>query len=156
MTDNEIFANEILCIRRRACGRCNGGTDCESCDLLMNETEIIEAYQRAMKQNDLIKRQKAEIERLEIELQAMRGAANSYKAEVERLQNVYPCKVKVGNRCEVWANSLDDYDKFIGDVSAEGIKEFWEELKARNTMDRRIISVASGDNLVKAMTEQKG
>ena len=58
MTDNEIFANEILCIRRRACGRCNGGTDCESCDLLMNETEIIEAYQRAMKQNDLIKRQK--------------------------------------------------------------------------------------------------
>ena len=64
MTDNEIIANEILCIRRRASGRCNGGTDCNTCDLLMNETEIIKAYQRAMKQNDLINRQKAENERL--------------------------------------------------------------------------------------------
>lgn len=65
MTDNEIIANEILCIRRRASGKCNGGTDCNTCDLLMNETEIINAYQRAMKQNDLINRQKEEIEELE-------------------------------------------------------------------------------------------
>ena len=83
MTDNEIIANEILCIRRRASGRCNGGTDCNTCDLLMNETEIIKAYQRAMKQNDLINRQKEEIDRLNIELQSMRSAANSYKMHYE-------------------------------------------------------------------------
>ena len=35
---------------------------------------------------DLINRQKAEIEGLNIEFKAMRGAANSYKAEVDRLQ----------------------------------------------------------------------
>ena len=35
---------------------------------------------------DLINRQQAKIADLEIELKAMRGAANSYKAEVERLK----------------------------------------------------------------------
>ena len=73
MTDNEIFANEILCIRRRATGRCNGGTDCCNCDLRMDETEIITAYQRAMKQNDLIDRQKADIERWNKELNIIRA-----------------------------------------------------------------------------------
>lgn len=38
-------------------------------------------------QNDLTSA-KAEIERLEVELKAMRGAANSYKAEVERLRAI--------------------------------------------------------------------
>ena len=41
MTDNEILTNEILCIKRRASGKCNGGTDCNTCDLIMNEAEII-------------------------------------------------------------------------------------------------------------------
>lgn len=35
---------------------------------------------------ELINRQRAEIKRLEIELKAMRGAANSFKADVKRLQ----------------------------------------------------------------------
>ena len=34
---------------------------------------------------DLINRQKAEIERLNVEIKAMRGAANSYKLEYKRL-----------------------------------------------------------------------
>lgn len=37
---------------------------------------------------DLINRQKAEIERLNGELQAMRGAANSYRLECERLNKL--------------------------------------------------------------------
>lgn len=36
-------------------------------------------------QQNIINLQKAEIDNLNIELQAMRGAANSYKAEIERL-----------------------------------------------------------------------
>lgn len=118
-------------------------------------------------QRGLIDYQKAEIEELNIELIAMRGAANSYKAEVERLNNEvnlltensistkYPCCVLCGNGA-ILTKTLDDYDNLIGDISAEGIKEFWNELKARNTMDRRIISVESGDNLVKELTEGNG
>ena len=37
---------------------------------------------------DLINRQQAELERLNIELQAMRNAANSYKIENERLEKI--------------------------------------------------------------------
>ena len=37
------------------------------------------------------------------------------------------------------------------EIRAETCKEFWEELKRRNTMDERIVSVASGDNLLKEL-----
>lgn len=64
MTDNEIFGTEIKCINRRANGKCNGGTDCCKCDLLMNEKDIISAYERAIANSNLINRLQAEIERL--------------------------------------------------------------------------------------------
>ena len=37
----------------------------------------------------------------------------------------------------------------------EAIKEFWNILKAQNTMDERIISVKSGDDLLKEMVGEK-
>ena len=64
MADNEIFGTEIKCINRRANGKCNGGTDCCKCDLLMNEKDIISAYERAIANSNLINRLQAEIERL--------------------------------------------------------------------------------------------
>ena len=109
MTDNEIIANEILCIRRRASGRCNGGTDCNTCDLLMNETEIINAYQRAMKQNDLINRQKAEIERLQ--------------KEIEVKDNIY--QRNTGLRKKRIFDLIDELKK----AKSEAIKEFAEEIE---------------------------
>lgn len=69
-------------------------------------------------------RQKAEIERLKVDLQSMRNAANSYKMHYEN-------------------------------AKVEAVKEFWDRLKAQNTIDKRIISFKSGDNLVKEMTEVK-
>ncbi|MBE7092726.1 MAG: hypothetical protein E7365_06070 [Clostridiales bacterium] len=63
---------------------------------------------------------------------------NRQKAEIERLQGEigslnkkYPCTVDVGNNCLVYARSLDDYDKLIGDISAEAVKEFAEKLKEK-------------------------
>ena len=79
MTDNEIFETEIKCINRRANGKCNGGTDCCKCDLLMNEKDIISAYERAIANSSLINRQQTEIEELKIENKSLRSAANSYK-----------------------------------------------------------------------------
>ena len=65
---------------------------------------------------DLINRQKAEIERLNLENLQM-------VASIKRLKS-------------------------------EAIKEFWNELKRRNTLDYRIVSTITGDNLVKEMTEK--
>ena len=67
MTDNEIFGTEIKCINRRANGKCNGGTDCCKCDLLMNEKDIISAYERAIANSNLINRLQAELEKLKAE-----------------------------------------------------------------------------------------
>ena len=111
MTDNEIFETEIKCINRRANGKCNGGTDCCKCDLLMNEKDIISAYERAIANNDLINRLQAEIEKL--------------KTEEEK----YPFKCVVPFNSMICSKSIDDYDRLIDDIGVEAIKEFAERLK---------------------------
>lgn len=58
-------------------------SDCENCPYC-KEKACTERLNRKI--ISLINRQQAEIERLNIELKAMRGAANYYKAENERLQ----------------------------------------------------------------------
>jgi predicted RNase H-like nuclease (RuvC/YqgF family) len=84
MTDNEIVKALECCHQVNGCDRCPLHSYSAEC-------EILNTYAL-----DLIKRQKAEIEKLqhenselEIELKAMRGAANSYKAEVERLKTMH-------------------------------------------------------------------
>ena len=61
-------------------------------------------------------------------------------------------------------NRLKKYDeerdirlhaRLIANAKNEAIKEFWNRLKAQNTMDERIISVKSGDDLVKEMVGEK-
>ena len=74
MTDKEIIKALECCFVNRSCTGCSQyGKDC--C--------IVQTGAKAL---DLINRQQAKIANLEIELKAMRGAANSYKAEVERLE----------------------------------------------------------------------
>lgn len=61
---------------------------------------------------DLINRQRAENERLNVELKAMRGAANSYKLEYNRLlQKLQQAKSK----------AIKEFAKFIIDKSENGI-----------------------------------
>ena len=45
----EILENEIRCINRRAQGECNGGNDCQTCDLVLPDVEIISALNTAIK-----------------------------------------------------------------------------------------------------------
>lgn len=58
MTDEQVFENEIKCIIRRNECVCNGGSDCIKCDLLMDSEEIVKCYNRAIKNINLINRQK--------------------------------------------------------------------------------------------------
>ena len=157
MTDNEIIANEILCIRRRASDRCNGGTDCNTCDLLMNETEIIKAYQRAMKQNDLINRLQDEKQALINGQETLQNTIMEQKAEIERLKDeliisdgeeiklrddMYVLKDEL-QRAKVEISKHFDY---MDEVANEAIDVFADSLKIK--LNRMI------DNLVKEMTEE--
>ncbi|MEE0982180.1 MAG: hypothetical protein U0K91_10875 [Acutalibacteraceae bacterium] len=119
----------------------------------MNNSEIIKAYEEEISkpQNhyigtvgilwnvlDLIKRQQAEIDRLNIDLKAMRGAANSWKAEVQRI-----CK-----------KEFDNIEVDIEIVKSEAVREFAEKLKSMLSFGR-YTSYEQIDNLVKEMTEGK-
>ena len=122
MTDRQIFENEIKCITRRNECVCNGGSDCIKCDLLMDSEEIVKCYNRAIKNVDLMNRQKVEIENLKVELKVMRGAANSYKMAYEKLKKTpYEMQVEVS-------------DKIEKQIKSEAIKEFAERLKIKVKM----------------------
>ena len=59
---------------------------------------------------------------------------NRQKAEIERLKDAvadheYANCVAVKNGL-IYTYTLDDYDRLIGDISAEAIKEFAERLKS--------------------------
>lgn len=90
-----------------------------------------------------IQRQNVEIERLKEKCDSLDLVIDNKKNEIRRL------KYRV--------NKLENYDaardaklhsKLRKQARAEGMKEFWEELKKRNTMDERIVSVDSGDKLL--------
>ena len=131
MTDNEIFETEIKCINRRANGKCNGGTDCCKCDLLMDENDIISAYERAIANSDLINRQKTEIERLK-----------------ECPKCIYEYDGKTTEYC---VQGPCSNFKTVEQIKSEAIKEFAEKLKKRFYLcaGRCVVNVYHIDNLLK-------
>ena len=68
------------------------------------------------------------------------------QAEIKRLQSQV-------NRLKKYDEERDIalHAKLIKNSKAEAIREFWNRLKAQNTMDERIISVKSGDELIEEM-----
>ena len=154
MTDSEIklcanseMAIDILEFIKRGCEKSyqDGG--------VKKYTEALQMGIDALAETN---RQNAEIERLQ--------------GQIESLNKEYPCIVKMNDYCLVYARSLDDYDNLIGDISAEGIKEFAERLKATDTADLVGEQYINGeiygyfysnafetkiDSLVKEMTEQR-
>ena len=157
MTDNEILANEILCIRRRSSGSCNGGTDCNTCDLLMNESEIIAVYERAMKQNDLIHRQKAELSKKDTEIDILIRKKESLNDEISELQHkIASCNAEI-KRLEFDNVHWNDWE-----VKCRAINEFAERLKedipfiTSHLGNVSVLSLYRNiDNLVQEMTERK-
>lgn len=68
-------------------------------DLINRQKDEIEALIAG--QETLQKYRDEEINHLEIELKAMRGAANSYKAEVERLQKENDVLIETYSKCQI-------------------------------------------------------
>lgn len=114
----------------------------------MTDNEIIKAL------SDRINRQAAEIVKLDAELKAMKGAANSYKLELER-------KEKELHRAKVEISKHFDY---LDEAANEAIKEFAERLKRTSIGleigdDKKfkvtVVSTVAIDSIAKEMTEEK-
>ena len=139
MTDKEI----IKCAE-------NCTSDSPSCGIcLYNDDRLTssECMGELMKDLfDLINRQQAEIAELqrkntelEIELKAMRGAANSYKAEVERLKKIVEDYAKAARVIELYlhkfCNKKLPYDEMIADASRKAEEEIERLQKAIKVQD---------------------
>lgn len=139
MTDNEIFETEIKCINRRANGKCNGGTDCCKCDLLMNEKDIISAYERAIANSNLI---------------------NRLQAEIERLKECPKCIYEYdGKTTEYCVQGPCSNFKTVEQIKSEAYKEFAEKLKKRYDNPVWYLGGSNGffdnlDNFVKEMVDE--
>ena len=90
----------------------------------------IGVFQKAL---DFIKRQKEVINRLNIELQSMRSAANSYKMELERLKSEIEKANEVDRKAEIQAlkESKENAKLFceaINNAKSEVVKEFTKKV----------------------------
>ena len=162
------YTNEQI-IKALEC--CKSEEGCDKCPLeelgVLKCTVITAEY--ALKQ---INRLKAENEKLTIELKAMRGAANSYKAEVERLKEEDKNQKLVLEEIEDFINPLPfetDFAKAIRIAKSEARKEFAERLKEKSsscvtsTNGREIyetksytIMATTIDNLLEEMERENG
>lgn len=139
MTDNEIIKALECCnkpIRENSCTECAFYRSGKCSSNMLNAAL------------DLINRQKAEIERLNVELKSMRGAANSYKLENERLlQKLQQAK--------------SEATKELAEILKEGIQENHYYTSTEDMGNRkRYVHITNIkdfsqyiDNLVKEMTE---
>ena len=100
---------------------------------------------------ECINRQAAEIERMNVELKAMRGAANSYRLELERKEDeLHRAKVEISKHFD-----------YVDEAADEAIKEFADRLKSRlrfyyqnQGMLEKEFCLLHIDKAVKEMTEE--
>ncbi len=122
MTDNEIIKAFECCYIDKPCeecpcydGKCDFGSD---------------VYELPRRIFDLIGRLQAEKSNLEIEFKAMRGAANSYKAEIERLSEaIYKGTLTTATQLRAEENYFRQQVEKIKRAKAEANKEFIEKIE---------------------------
>lgn len=132
MTDEEIIEALDLCTQQ------NGSIPCYDCPCWNHDEQECEGIDYTVTRN-LINRQKAEYENLDTKLKAMRGAANSYKAENERLNEIIKnCHKEILQKCDSCNNR----------IKTEAYKEFAERL----IKNSRLIAYANGFD-VKAVVD---
>ena len=111
LTDNEIIKAYEFCLKDKGCTGCVADKNSKSdeFDCKLKPQDII----------DLFNRLQAEKQNLEIELKAMRGAANSYKAENKRLYIAFEENQKA---TKFWKDKSET-------AKAEAYKECIEKVK---------------------------
>ncbi|MEE1239285.1 MAG: hypothetical protein UHO61_05115 [Acutalibacteraceae bacterium] len=155
LTDSEI-KKALECCSKKNCKQCpNFSEDIECSEKLINLTL------------DLITRQQAELENLKVELQSMRGAANSLKmhyeeaqAQIERLKKT---EIEIDDFCRRLCRmrmlngnaiaSYEDLQNYIQQEKSEAVKEFAARLKEKRkkAITCEVVIVDDIDNLAKEM-----
>ena len=111
MTDNEIIKALECCVDEMGCTK---GCPCFDQKAKGSHCTVSKKLELEKLTLDLINRQKAEIERLKTESKLL---TDNHPA------NTHSNCVAVANGL-IFTKTLADYDKLIGDISAEAIKEF--------------------------------
>lgn len=132
MSDSEIIKALECCMK----------AECQNCPMYIKENQSCKGIQ-IFDVVVLINRQKAEIDRLNIDLKAMRGVANSWKVEVQRI-----CK-----------KEFDNIEIDIETAKSEAVREFAESLKRKSELvapsvwaiPYRAVAVTDIDKLVEGM-----
>ena len=149
MTDNQIIKALERCPQHTECCYCNSLEECgnkriliESVfDLINRQKAIIEKSEKVEHFADrAIETANAEIERLNIELQSMRSAANSYKMHYEKAQT----EIK---RLQKNIDGLNIFTKnHIKVIRLQAIKEFVEKFaKALSEFDMSSVGLPDYD-----------
>ena len=145
MTDNEII--KFM--------QCVIGNDANCSECAYQKTLPFPSCRRTCAKDalDLINRQKAEIERLQMDNKQLQSDVINANQNWDHIKGLWECEKE---KVESAKQKVICACKMLNTVKSEAIKEFAEKLKNRNTtMDKRIISVEIVDNLVKEMTEVK-
>ena len=159
MTDEDIIKALKCCINDDR----NIQDICNICPLRENPNCSDDLRKHSL---NLINRYKAENEKLNIELKTMRGAANSYKAEVERLKNAGDNKTRELLRHN---STIEELHEKLKPHKSEAIKDVLLTLETaveesnkyireyEDSKEQRAYNQAFKDayNLVKEMTESK-
>lgn len=98
-------------------------------------------------QNDLISKQKAEIKKLSVELQAMRGAANSYKAELQKVTEEKDNLIKTYHECQV--ENIKEFVKLLKEeiqctIDVSGHYVLYEVIKDIDNLVERFVGGNNG------------
>ena len=151
MTDNEIIKALECCLlsNEQQEERC---AECPMCETPLTVCQHLLSYHAL----DLINRQKAEIDELqrrnselEIELKAMRGAANSYKAEIERLEAM----IDAAEEHFAPLPFKNKFDEYIGKAKAEAIEDVLLTLEAEAVSSDKYISEYDDSEVQKAANQ---
>ena len=155
MTDKDII-KALKC-----CG--NVANCCDECPIISKLKDDCKCCQYlSANALDLINRQQAEIEELKIINEHLATFNIENEAEIKRLkaeEEKYPFKCVMPFNSMVCSKSIEDYDRLVGDIGADAIKEFAERLKSYLLLYKpnqmSVISLENIDNLVKEMVGEE-
>ena len=143
------------------CRKCKNNLRCEECvypsenKTLKTENENYSHNIRNLTAESM--QLQAEIKRLEkVQVQYVKAYFDEFAERLKndfRIAQLYPELMSeiIDELVETMKNEFVTLEDFTELIKVKAYKEFWGELKKRNTMDERIVSVASGDNLLKEM-----
>lgn len=124
LTDNDIIKAMEYCVEQGITSECKKCKLKKGCRREMIATAL-----------NLINQQKAEIEKLKVEMIGMRGAAESYKIHYEKSEaynkELWAERNRICESLQETKSDLEDYQRAYKNAEAEAINTYFEEVTKR-------------------------